>query len=109
MSLRQPQSMYNYTAMGFTKIRAPEHVFSLIKEFWEKNKDKEKVEEWMPGNIYVNHWENKTGIISVEDTSLIGGGYVLKQHIWNAARDTIEEWTGYRQAECSLYGTHSYS
>jgi len=37
-----------------------------------------------------------------------GGGYVLKQHIWNAARDTIEAWTGYRQAECSLYGIRIY-
>jgi prolyl 4-hydroxylase len=47
-------------------------------------------------------------MVSVEDESLDGGGYVLKQHIWNAARDTIEEWTGYRQAECSLYGIRIY-
>lgn len=40
MSLRQPQSMQNYTELGFKKIRAPEEVFSLIKEFWDKNKDK---------------------------------------------------------------------
>ena len=30
--------MYNYTKLGYTKIRAPDHVFSLIKEFWDKNK-----------------------------------------------------------------------
>ena len=47
-------------------------------------------------------------MVSVEDESLEGGGYTLKQHIWNAARDTIEEWTGYRQAECSLYGIRVY-
>jgi prolyl 4-hydroxylase len=47
-------------------------------------------------------------MISVENSELDGGGYVLKQHIWNAARDTIEEWTGYRQAECSLYGIRIY-
>ena len=33
---------------------------------------------------------------------------MMKQHIWNAARDTIEAWTGYRQAECSLYGIRIY-
>ena len=47
-------------------------------------------------------------MVSVENAALEGGGYVLKQHIWNAARDTIEEWTGYKQAECSLYGIRVY-
>jgi hypothetical protein len=43
-----------------------------------------------------------------EDTSLDGGGFVLKQHIWNAARDTIQDWTGQQLAECSLYGIRVY-
>jgi prolyl 4-hydroxylase len=38
-----------------------------------------------------------------------GGGYVLKQHIWNAARDTMEAWTGHKLAECSLYGIRIYN
>lgn len=50
MSLRQPNSMVNYTKYGYTKIRAPEAVYKLVREFWEKNKDKEYVEEWPPGN-----------------------------------------------------------
>ena len=33
-------------------------------------------------------------MVSVEDTGLRGGGFTLKQHIWDAARDTIQEWTG---------------
>ena len=37
-----------------------------------------------------------------------GGGYALKQHIWNAARDTISAWTGQQLAECSLYGIRVY-
>jgi len=57
---------------------------------------------------FSNHWESPTYMVSVEDTSLEGAGYVLKQHIWNAARDTIEEWTGQRLAECSLYGIRVY-
>ena len=35
-----------------------------------------------------------TYMTSVEDPELKGGGYILKQHVWNAARDTISEWTG---------------
>lgn len=52
MSLRQPQSMQNYTDVGFKKIRAPENVFKLIKQFWETNKDKQKKETWGVANTY---------------------------------------------------------
>jgi prolyl 4-hydroxylase len=108
MSLRQPQSMKNYTKLGYTKIRAPEPVFALIKEFWEANKGKENIENWGVGNVYVNHWDSPSYILSVEDASLDGGGHVLKKHIWNAARDTIQEWTGQSLVECSLYGIRIY-
>merc|ERR1712176_316246 len=47
-------------------------------------------------------------MLSVEDTSLRGGGSVLKQHIWNAAKSTIEEWTGQELRQCSLYGIRIY-
>ena len=33
---------------------------------------------------------------------------VLKQHIWDAARDTIQEWTGEELTQCSLYGIRVY-
>ena len=55
MTLRQPKGMKNYTSMGFKKMRAPDHVFSLLKTFWEANKDSERDEKWPAGNIYVNH------------------------------------------------------
>ena len=47
-------------------------------------------------------------MVSVDDTSLEGAGTILKQHIWNAARDTISEWTGQQLAECGLYGIRIY-
>lgn len=52
MTYRQPASMRNYTKEGFKKIRAPDHVFQLLKDFWEANKDKRKKERWTVGNIY---------------------------------------------------------
>jgi hypothetical protein len=56
MTLRQPSSMRNYTDVGYRKIRAPDHVFRLLKDFWEKNKEKRQPEKWSVGNIYTNHW-----------------------------------------------------
>jgi hypothetical protein len=87
MTLRQPQSMQNYTAVGFKKIRAPEVLFGLIQEFWEKNRDKAKPEQWGVANTYTNNWESASTMVSVEDVGLRGGGNKLKQQIWDAARE----------------------
>jgi prolyl 4-hydroxylase len=61
------------------------------------------------GNTYTNNWVAPTYMVSVEDSSLRGGGRGLKQHIWDAARDTIQEWTGEELTECSLYGIRIYT
>ena len=74
MSLRQPQSMQNYTDTGFKKIRAPEPLRKLLTEYWETNKDKKKGEQWSTGNTYTNHWAAPTYMVSVEDQGLRGGG-----------------------------------
>mmetsp|Transcript_6355 Transcript_6355/g.9783 ORF Transcript_6355/g.9783 Transcript_6355/m.9783 type:complete len:446 (-) Transcript_6355:1110-2447(-) len=108
MNLRQPQSMRNYTKYGFTKIRAPDKVFEMLKAFWEANRGEEYLEDWPVGNTYTNHWKTPTYMLSVENRKLKRGGKVLKQSIWDAARDTISEWTGQQLAECSLYGIRIY-
>jgi prolyl 4-hydroxylase len=109
MALRQPQSMVNYTTMGFQKIKAPKGVWNLVQQFWEKNKDNWKPENWPPGNTYTNHWVSPTYMVSVEDSSLRGGGFQLKQAIWDAAKQTIEDWTGEELTQCSLYGVRVYT
>jgi prolyl 4-hydroxylase len=48
-------------------------------------------------------------MVSVEDQNLRGGGRILKKAIWDAARDTIQEWTGQELTECSLYGIRVYT
>merc|ERR1712176_1168389 len=40
---------------------------------------------------------------------LRGGGNRLKQKIWDAARDTIQEWTNQELTQCSLYGIRVYT
>lgn len=111
MSLRQPKSMQNYTDLGFKKIRAPKDVWDRIKKFWDENKDRKnwKDENWPKGNTYTNHWESPTYMVSVEDTRLRGAGVNIKRKIWNAARDTIQEWTGEEVTDCSLYGIRVYT
>jgi len=108
MNVRQPQSMQNYTDIGFKKIKAPEAVFKLVKDFWEKNQNEQSEERWPTGNTYTNHWVNPTYLVSVEDKNLRGGGSALKQAIWTAARETIQEWTGEELTQCSLYGIRVY-
>lgn len=65
-------------------------------------------ELFLAGNVYVNHWESKTYMTSVEDTSLRGGGYKLKNEIWESVREIIEQWTGMEQRPISMYGIRSY-
>ena len=49
MNSWQPKGMVNYTQFGYTKIKAPKMVFKLVKEFWEKNKHRQKREDWGAG------------------------------------------------------------
>ena len=108
MNLRQPQSMQNYSDTGYKKIKAPKEVFKLLEDFWKKNHLVQSTENWPAGNTYTNHWVAPTYMVSVENSRLRGGGYELKQKIWAAARNTIEEWTGQELTQCSLYGIRVY-
>jgi len=109
MSLRQPQSMQNYTDIGYLKIRAPEKLRKLLTDYWEANKNKKKKETWPVGNTYTNHWASPTYMVSIEDTGLRGGGQSLKNEVWEAARKTIEEWTGMELIPTSQYGIRVYT
>ena len=60
-------------------------------------------------NNAVNHWQSPTYMVGVEDTSLRGAGLSLKQRIWDATKDTIEQWTGMEQEPISMYGIRTYT
>ena len=85
--------MRNYTATGFAKIRAPDAVFRLVKEFWDHNKDS-LINEWSHSTPYHNIWEAPTSVIRIDNSSLIGGGTELYNRIADAARDAMEVRTG---------------
>ena len=48
-------------------------------------------------------------MVSIEDRQLRGGGPQLKQKIWDAAKDTIERWTGMELQPTSMYGIRIYT
>lgn len=108
MNLRQPQSVTNYTKVGFQKIRAPERVFQLVSNFWQSNHYKGKPENWHVGNSYLNHWDSPTYLVSVDDKVLRGSGPKLKEEVWAAASATLEEWTSEELQPVSMYGIRVY-
>ena len=91
------------------KIRAPPEVRQLLDDYWEKNKDKKQKENWGPGNTYANHWSSPTYMVSVENSQLRGGGMRLKNAIWDAAKTTVEQWTGMELKPISQYGIRVYT
>eukprot|EP00980_Cylindrotheca_fusiformis_P021174 scaffold8136_cov127-Cylindrotheca_fusiformis.AAC.14 len=109
MSIKQPQSMVNYTDTGFKKIKAPPELWNLLKTYWEDNKDDMLIEEWSMGNIYTNNWASPTYMVSVENPAHRGGGLSMKNKIWEATRPTIEEWTGMKLQPSSQYGIRVYT
>jgi len=105
MSLTQPAHQHNYTQIGFLKRRLPEDVMSLITTFWEEHKAEEKLEQWPRGNAYTNNWVAPTSMVSFEAVS---GGQQVKAKIWERVKPIIEEWTGQKLKESSLYGIRVY-
>ncbi|KAL9184078.1 hypothetical protein ACHAXT_002164 [Thalassiosira profunda] len=102
MNLRQPESMYNYTTLGFHKVRAPAHLMSLLTRFWDRKfttLDAIRNETWDVGNTYTNHWASPTKMLYVDN----------RKAIWDATKPLLEEWTGVELSQTSLYGVRVYT
>ena len=102
------QPFKNYTDIGFKKIKAPDVLMRMLTDFYETSSELATPEKWNNGNTYTNHWKAPTYMLSVEDTSIPKGGINLKNRIWAAARNTLEEWTGETLTPSSLYGIRIY-
>lgn len=107
MNLEQTSSQHNYTEMGFKKLRVPAEPWKALRDFYDANKHKEKLESWPRGNTYVNHWDAPSYMISFEDRSL-RGGIDVKEKIWEGVKPIIEAWVGRPIKPTSLYGIRSY-
>jgi len=107
MNTHQPSSMRNYTRLGFEKIKAPKEMFDLIKNFWIANKDKNESEWGHSVNTYHNMWSSPPSIVNIQEERQ-GGGLDLTTKVWEAARLTLEEWTGMHLSPCSIWGIRIY-
>lgn len=107
MNVLQPRSVINFTSTGFQKIRAPEPLFKLLKQFWDLNRHRAYIEMNEP-SPYHNSWSVPTSIVQTYDSNFIGGGYNLSAAVWNMAREVLEEWTGQKLSGSSVYGIRVY-
>jgi len=117
LNMYQPQSVYNYTRMGFAKQRAPEALMSLLREFWDQNRN-QLVAEWSTNNkerpykqkatTYHNHWDAPTSIVRLYNRSLVGGGKNLQRTVTDLARLELQKWTSMQLAATSTYGIRVY-
>lgn len=105
---RQPKAMINFTETGFTKLRAPEHLVQKLKKFFDDNKENQTRERWSTADIHTNHWEAPSSFLAIENNDFAGGGFALQQQVVNEIRAIIEEWTGQRQIQTSVYGIRIY-
>lgn len=64
---------------------------------------------WPHSSSTANHWSSPTRVANIENMQLRGGGSTLKQAIWDAAKETISEWTHATLHESSLYGIRVYT
>eukprot|EP01041_Mallomonas_annulata_P003565 gene3565-7091_t len=110
MNLEQPSTQYNYTELGFKKMKIPSEVWEALNGFWQQHKDAPpNVEEWYLGNTITNHWESPMYMVSVENSSLAGAGPELKQTIWDGVKPVLEEWVGHKLIPTSMYGIRIYT
>ena len=103
----QPPLQRNYTELGYAKLKAPEGSYRRLKTFFDQFRNNEQEEAWPAGNTYTNHWDVPTYMISLEDQRL-RGGLALKTQIWNEVQAILEEWTGQKLKQTSLYGIRVY-
>jgi prolyl 4-hydroxylase len=106
MNKHQPGSVYNYTKLGYQKIRAPVELFDVIQAFYKRNKHRAKT-EWADINTYHNMWEAPPTIFHLNQEK-DGGGVGLQAKIWNLAKPIMERWTGQMLSPVSLYGIRLY-
>ena len=103
----QPMSMRNYTDMGFKKVRVPDKLFSILRSFWERNKD-DAIQEWHSINTYHNMWESQPTLVNIQNYSIPGATAEVQNQVWELARSVLEEWTGQSLAPCSIWGIRIY-
>jgi hypothetical protein len=106
MNTHQPSSVYNYTSEGYKKTRVPPKLYALLRDFWDKNKDKAEP-EWSSVTVYQNSWKYNTDIVHVGQERS-GGSPKLNKAVYDAVKPLLEAWTGHYLDPVSLWGIRIY-
>jgi prolyl 4-hydroxylase len=109
MNNYQPASVYNYTATGFAIVPAPDEVWNLLNDFYQRNKGRQVVEYPSKITPYHNSWDQPTQILRLDNTSLWGGGTSLQARISRAIQPVLEQWTQQKLVPVSVYGIRIYN
>ena len=109
MNLEQTANNFNYTEIGFKKMKLPEELYRKIKAFWDANKANAVQETWYRANTVTNNWEVPSYMVSFENKDY-KGGWDLKNEIWDGVKPILSEWIGGKEIEpTSLYGIRKYT
>ena len=107
MNRMQPATQYNYTSLGFKKLRLPSELYNKIKAFWDKNKNQTSAEEYFNGYTYINHWDSPSRMVNFENKNFTDG-LELKQEIWDGVKPILQDWVKQEIVPVSLYGIRIY-
>lgn len=127
LNAAQPGRQKNFTFAGYAKVDAPREAFLLLQNFWNdhsKNRDSLMLEEWDEANIYTNHWEAPTSLLSLNPPSSANDekgrrpkttrprprlAEVHRRKIVAQVQSVLEQWTSVPLQPTSLYGIRSYT
>jgi hypothetical protein len=106
MNAHQPSSVFNYTQQGYHKTRAPDKLYTLLRNFWDANRDKAEP-EWSSVTVYQNSWKYNTEMVHVSQQRQ-GGSSKLSKAVYDTVQPLLEEWTGHYLDPVSLWGIRIY-
>ena len=107
MNRDQPGSVYNYTKVGYSKIKTPKPLLDKLMTFYKDNEGTDKT-EWSVINTYHNMWETPPSILMLNQPQKVGGGSKFQKDVWELIQPILEEWTQQQLKPVSLYGIRFY-
>lgn len=99
----KPQSMVNFTEVGFQKTRAPTQVYDMIRRHWEAHKLDNQT-EWWPKKLPRNNYWAATPHV----TNFLVDGYGLMERTLPIMKKVMEDWTRVEQRATNMYGIRIY-
>ncbi len=94
-------------------MKAPEHIYRLLKQFWDANNREPnhgEEEVWPAGNTYTNHWFAPTYMVDMGNGDFIGGGVPLRNRVYMELQPLLSQWvSGLSLEPVSLYGIRVYT